>query len=108
MTEIRRADPAARRRAVLLVVLGALVGSLLIAGSSDTARPYVSGSSSARAIGASIQANVFAVGCCAVRPTDNLSHLSLVAWRQGLASGGVSAPGYRVNRDTRVILGIAR
>jgi hypothetical protein len=32
MIEIRRADPAARRRAVLLVVLGALVGSLLIAG----------------------------------------------------------------------------
>jgi hypothetical protein len=30
MTEIRRADPATRRRAVVLVVVSALVGALLI------------------------------------------------------------------------------
>jgi hypothetical protein len=90
MTEIRRADPAARRRAVLLVVLGALVGSRLRAIRPGLTSVALVG---ARGIGASIQANVFAVGCCAVRPTDNLSHLSLGAWRQGLASGGVSAAG---------------
>jgi hypothetical protein len=32
VTEVQRADPAARRLAVVLVVAGALVGSLLIAG----------------------------------------------------------------------------
>ena len=32
MTEVRRADPAARRQAVVLVVLGAVVGALLILG----------------------------------------------------------------------------
>jgi len=32
MAEVQRADPAARRQAVLFVVIGALVGSLLIVG----------------------------------------------------------------------------
>jgi hypothetical protein len=32
MSEVRRADPAARRNAVLFVVLGALVGALLLLG----------------------------------------------------------------------------
>lgn len=32
MTEVRRADPVARRQAVLLVALGALVGTLVIVG----------------------------------------------------------------------------
>ena len=30
MTEVRRADPSARRQAVLLIIFGALVGALLI------------------------------------------------------------------------------
>ncbi len=30
MTNVRRADPAARRRAVLIIVVGALIGALLI------------------------------------------------------------------------------
>jgi hypothetical protein len=32
MTEVRRADPAARRRALLFVIVSALVGTVLIAG----------------------------------------------------------------------------
>ena len=94
MTEVRRADPGARRQAVLLVMLGALVGALLIVG-FERYRMSLGDwlLSEPGELAHRVKLVFFAVRCRSVSTTGRLGHLSLVAWRQGPARGAVSTAG---------------
>jgi hypothetical protein len=103
MSEVRRADPAARRNAVLFVILGALV--------LPDSTPRM-GSIGASKIRASSQARVSSVGCSLVGATGRLRCLFLSLGAQALRAQQFPPPGYRVIRDTLDLsgdgVGIAR
>lgn len=59
MTDLRRADPAARRQAVLFLVVAALIGALIVA----FERYRIHSATGSWSIGASRQVG-FLAGCC--------------------------------------------
>jgi len=108
MTEIRKADPAARRRAVLLVSLGALVGTLLIAGFerySPTLREWLLSEPAELAR----RVKLLSLLSAAVLSTP-LVGFAVYLWLLGgkvLRWREFPPPGYRVLRDTTVFTGEA-
>jgi hypothetical protein len=107
MTEFRRADPAQRRRAVLLVVLGTVVGALLILGFERYRTPLRDWLLSEPEERARVKLVLFLTGALLSAP--------LVAFAGYLWSLGARVvraevfppPGYRVIRDTPIIIGPA-
>ena len=109
MTEIRTADPAARRRAVLLVVLGALVGSLLIAGFERYAPALRQWLFSAPAELAPRFRLTFLLLAAVL--SGPLITLAIYLWALGakvLRAEEFPPPGYRVNVTLQSSVGIAR
>jgi len=108
MTDIRRADPAARRQAILLVILGALVGSLLIVGFERHRAPLREWLLSEPAEFAYRVKLLFLLSAAAL--SAPLLALAVYLWSVGakvLRAGQFPPPGYRVMRDTPVIDGQA-
>ena len=107
MTEFRRADPAQRRRAVLLVVLGTVVGALLILGLERYRTPLRDWLLSEPEERARVKLVLSLTGALLSAP--------LVAFAGYLWSLGARVvraevfppPGYRVIRDTPIIVGPA-
>jgi hypothetical protein len=107
MTEFRRADPAQRRRAVLLVVLGTVVGALLILGFERYRTPLRDWLLSEPEERARVKLVLSLTGALLSAP--------LVAFAGYLWSLGARVvraevfppPGYRVIRDTPIIVGPA-
>jgi hypothetical protein len=108
MTEIRKADPAARRQALLFVILGALVGSLLIVGYERYSMPFRDwllsepGDLSHR-----LRLGFFLAAAFLSVP---LLVFAVYLWSLGvkaLRAREFPPPGYRVIRDTPVIGGHA-
>jgi hypothetical protein len=104
MTEIRKADPVARRRALLLVIVGALVGTLLLVAFeryySDTLREWIASEPGELAHRVKL---VFRVMATAM--SVPLMALAVYLWVFGakvLRTGQFPPPGYRVIRDTPV------
>jgi hypothetical protein len=108
MTEVRRADPAVRRQAILLVVLGTVVGALLILGFERYRTPLRDWLLSEPGEQPRRVKLVFSL-------TATLMSAPLVAfaayfWSLGakvVRAGVFPPPGYRVMRDTPVIAGHA-
>ena len=106
MTEVRRADPAVRRRAVLFVILGTVVGALLILGFERYRTPlrdWLLSEPEERARRVKLVLSL----------TGVLLSAPLVAFAGYLWSLGARVvraevfppPGYRVLRETPVIVG---
>src|SRR4030095_16605742 len=108
MTEVRRADPAARRQAVLLVVFGTVVGALLILGLEHYRTPlrdWLLGEPGERARRVKL-----ALSLTATLLSTPLVAFAAYLWSLGARvarAGGFPPPGYRVIRDTSVIVGPA-
>ncbi len=102
MTEIRRADPAARRRAVLLVVLGALVRSRLERYGPALRQWLLSAPAE---LAPRFRLTFLLLAAVLSGP---LITLAICLWTLGakvLRAEEFPPPGYRVNRDTPVIRG---
>src|SRR5574341_1091413 len=108
MSKIRKADPAARRQALLFVILGALVGSLLIVGFERYSMPFRDwllsepGDLSHR-----LRLGFFLAAAFLSAP---LLVFAVYLWLLGvkaLRAREFPPPGYRVIRDTPVIGGHA-
>jgi len=108
MTEIRRADPAARRHAVLFVVLGALVGALLIVGFERYRIPFQDWLLSGPGASAHRVKLVFLLSATALSapPVAFAVHLWLLGAKV-LRAQQFPPPGYRVIRDTPILTGRA-
>ena len=106
MTEVRRAHPGARRQAVLLVILGAVVGALLIAGFEHYRTPLHDWLlSEPEQLGRRVR-----VGLLVVAAGLSLPVLGFATYLWSIGTKVVQAeefppPGYRVIRDTRIIAG---
>ena len=106
INEIRKADPGARRRAILVVVLGAAVGGLLIAGFEHFREPFrdwliSDPAETARREKLAIYASVVVL-CVPVMAA------AAYFWLLGakvLRAQQFPPPGFRVIRDTPVIDG---
>jgi hypothetical protein len=94
MTAVRRADPAARRHAVLILLVGTCVGALLILGFERyhtplrdwmLAEPEASGAASQVGFSTSGRAPTSALAC--------VHGLSLVPRRKGSSGARISTPG---------------
>jgi hypothetical protein len=108
MPEIRKADPAARRRAVMLVTLGALVGALLIVGLKRYSEPFREWLVSEPDETAG-RVKVFFLLAAALLSVPLLG-FAIYLWSLGtkvLQGREFPPPGYRVVRDTPVITGEA-
>jgi hypothetical protein len=108
VTEIRRADPAARRRAILLVVLGALGGTLLIAGAAHFRAPLLDSLLSEPRERASRLRLLLLLAAAGLSVPLVLFAAHL--WSLGsrvLQARQFPPPGYRVIRDTPVVVGPA-
>jgi hypothetical protein len=106
MTEVRRADPAVRRQAVLILVVGTILGALLIVGFQRYHIPIRDwirsepGASAQRANWALLLLAAFLIG--------PLLGLATYLWSLGgrvLRAREFPPPGLRVIRDTPVITG---
>jgi hypothetical protein len=103
MTEIRKADPVARRQALLLVIVGALVGTLLLIVFERyraTLREWIASEPGELAHRVKL---VFRVMATAM--SVPLMALAVYLWVFGakvLRTGQFPPPGYRVIRDTPV------
>ena len=108
MTETRRADPAARRHAACLLILGALVGSLLIARFARYRTPLRDWLvSDPRAAPHRVK---LALVLSAALLTAPMVAFAVCFWRFGdtiLRAGQFPPPGHRVMRDTPVLDGPA-
>ncbi len=106
MTEIRRADPAVRRRAVSLAVLGTVVGALLILGFERYRTPlrdWLLSEPGERA-GRVKLVCLLAAFLLSAPVVAFAAHMWSVG--AGVVRAGVfPPPGYRVIRDTPVIAG---
>jgi hypothetical protein len=108
MTEVRRADPAARRQAVRFVILGALVGTVLIVGFERYRTPVHDWLLSKPEELAHRVKLVFLLS--AVVLSAPLLAFAVYLWSLGanvLRARQFPPPGYRVMRDTPVIGGRA-
>jgi len=108
MTEVRRADPAARRQAVRFVILGALVGTVLIVGFERYRTPVHDWLLSKPEELAHRVKLVFLLS--AVVLSAPLLTFAVYLWSLGanvLRARQFPPPGYRVMRDTPVIGGRA-
>jgi hypothetical protein len=106
MPEVRRADPAARRRAVLAVAAAALVGTALVAGLEHYRTALhdwlVSGPGDR---GRRVTLVLVAIGAALSLP---LLAFAAYLWSLGartVGAGEFPPPGLRVIRDTPVVLG---
>jgi hypothetical protein len=106
MTEVRKADPAARRQAVVLVVFGALVGALLILGFERYRTPLHDWLlSDPRELGHRVKLVFLLAAALLSAP---LAAFAAYLWSLGakvIRAGEFPPPGYRVIRDTPVIAG---
>ncbi len=105
MTEIQKADPRARRRALLIVGAGTLVGVLLLA-TVDSGRPafeaWVDADRHAR--------SRLVAGALILLMAGPAIAMSVYLWRLGtqiVQSRRFPPPGRRVVRDTPVVIGEA-
>jgi hypothetical protein len=108
MTEVRRADPAARRQAVRFLILGALVGTVLIVGFERYRTPVHDWLLSKPEELAHRVKLVFLLS--AVVLSAPLLAFAVYLWSLGanvLRARQFPPPGYRVMRDTPVIGGRA-
>ncbi len=108
MGEIRRADPAARRRALLLTLLAALAGTVLIASFGRYDTPLREWLLSEPEQFVSRALLVFSLLSAAVMAP--LAAFSIYLWSFGakvLREQEFPPPGYRVIRDTPVLRGHA-
>ncbi|HEY7558727.1 MAG TPA: hypothetical protein VIH18_28385 [Candidatus Binatia bacterium] len=108
MTEIRRADPVARRQAVLFVVFGALAGALLVVGFERYRNPLRDWFLSEPEKSANRVKLVFFVS--GVFLSAPLVAFAVYLWSLGakvLRANQFPPPGYRVIRDTPVVGGQA-
>ncbi len=108
MTEVRRADPAARRQAVLLIILGALVGTLLIVGFERYRTPLRDWLLSEPGEMAHRVKLVFLLSAAVL--SAPLVAFAVYLWSFGakvLRARQFPPPGFRVIRDTPVIDGRA-
>jgi hypothetical protein len=106
MTEIRRADPAVRRRAVGLLLLGTLVGALLLA-AFERYRPWFRDwlGSDPRMAPQRMRLALLLLVVFLVAPVIGFA---IHYWRLGthvLRTGQFPPPGYPVMRDTTVLEG---
>ena len=108
MTEVRRADPVVRRQAVLLVVLGTVVGALMILGFERYRTPLRDWLLSEPGEQARRVKLVFSL--MAALLSAPLVAFAAYLWSLGaevVRAGVFPPPGYRVIRDTPVIAGPA-
>jgi hypothetical protein len=108
MTEVRKADPGARRQAVLLVMLGALVGTLLIVGFERYRTPLRDWFFSEPRELVHRAKLVFLLSATVL--SAPLVALAVYLWSldvKVLRAGQFPPPAYRVIRDTPVIGGQA-
>jgi hypothetical protein len=104
--EIRKADPAARRQALLLIVLAAAIGGLLIAGFEHIREPFREWLASEPAEAARRAKRVLYVA--AIILCVPLVAFAIYLWLLGarvLRAQQFPPPGYRVIRDTPVLEG---
>ena len=105
LTEIRKADPVARRRAVLLVAIAAVVGSLVLAAFEQYRDPLLAWLLS-RSAGSHRLWVAFAVTLATL--CAPLVILAVYLWALGVSVQRARQwppPGYRVIRDTLVVDG---
>ena len=108
MTEIRKADPAARRQAVQLLVVGAFVGAVLIVGFERYRAPLLDWLLSEPDELAARVMVVFLLAAALL--SAPLVGFAVYLWSLGakvLHAGEFPPPGYGVIRDTPVIDGQA-
>jgi hypothetical protein len=108
MTEVRTADPALRRQAVLLVVLGTVIGALLILAFERYRTPLRDWLLSEP--GEQVRRVRLVVSLTAVLLSAPLVTFAAYLWSFGakvVRAGVFPPPGYRVIRDTPVIAGPA-
>jgi hypothetical protein len=106
MSEIQKADPAARRQAILLVIFGMAIGALLIAGFEQFREPFYEWltsepAESARRAKLALYTSAFVL--CAP-----LIGFAIYLWLLGarvLRAQRYPPPGMRVIRDTPVVEG---
>jgi hypothetical protein len=104
MDEIRKADPAARRQAILLIVFAAAIGGLLIAGFEHIREPFRDWLSSEPAETA--RRAKLAVWVSAFILSAPLIAFAIYLWVLGarvLRAQQFPPPGFRVIRDTPVV-----
>jgi len=108
MNEIQKADPDARRQAILVIVLGAALGGLLISGFEHFREPYSEWLASepaetARRAKLAITISVFVLSAPAIVA-------AIYFWLLGakvLRAQQFPPPGFRVIRDTPIVRGPA-
>ena len=106
MNEVQKADPAARRQAVLVIIFGTAVGALLIAGFEHFREPFLEWLSSepaetVRRAKLAIYVSVFFLTAPAIA-------FAIYFWKFGarvLRAQQFPPPGFRVIRDTPVVRG---
>jgi hypothetical protein len=106
--EIRKADPGARRRAILVAVFGAAIGALLIAGFEELRGPFHDWLVSDPA--ETLRRARLAIGLSAVVLAAPLVGFAVYLWLLGakvLRAQQYPPPGFRVIRDTPVVSGPA-
>lgn len=106
MNEVRKADPAARRQAILAIVLGTAVGGLLIAGFEHFREPFREWLMSEPAETA--RRAKLAIYASAVVLCVPVIVFAIYLWRLGakvLRAQQFPPPGFRVIRDTPVVGG---
>ena len=108
MNEVRKADPGARRRAILVVVFGAALGALLILGLEELREPLHDWVRSDRAETAPRARLVLLLSAALLAVPAIVAAVYL--WRLGarvLRTRQFPPPGFRVIRDTPVFEGDA-
>lgn len=108
MSEVRKADPAARRRAILVAVFGAAIGALLIAGFEELRGPFHDWLVSDPA--ETPRRARLAIGLSAIMLAAPLVCFAVYLWLLGakvLRAQQFPPPGFRVIRDTPVVSGPA-
>jgi hypothetical protein len=106
VTEIQRADAGARRRAVLLVVAGAVAGALLIAAFERARGPLRAWIRSEPGPAARrLRLLLLLSGGVLLAPLFPFAAYLWLLGRRVLRAGRFPPPGYRVIRDTLVLRG---
>ena len=108
MTEVRKADPAARRQALVLVVFGAAVGAVLILAFERSRTPLREWLLSEPGdLGRRVRLALLLAAALLAAP---LAAFAVYFWSLGTSvvqAKEFPPPGYRVVRDTRVVAGPA-
>jgi hypothetical protein len=106
MNEVQKADPAARRQAVLVIIFGTAVGALLIAGFEHFREPFLEWLSSEPA--ETVRRAKLAAYVSAFVLSAPVIAFAIYLWLLGakvLRAQRFPPPGLRVIRDTPVIGG---